>query len=209
MDKSPALIRQPYTSDLTDSQWALLEPLLPVHTSGRPRTTNMREVCNAIFYLLTNGCVPDGGYAGKLIEYVYYWFWLVLEIVKRSDDQKGFKILPRRWVVERTLGWLTNYRRLSRNYECWTETSEAMVKMAMIHIMLHSSPILITLPRLVSKLNGKKTKWHRKMRGAHWNLPLRTHQTGSLQKRHRTVRNGVESGVTKWNHPLSQICYMP
>jgi len=78
----------------------------------------------------------DGGYAGKLIEYVYYWYLLVLEIVKRSDDQKGFKILPRRWVVERTFGWLSNYRRLSRNYECWTETSEAVVKMAMIHIMI-------------------------------------------------------------------------
>lgn len=78
----------------------------------------------------------DGGYAGKLIEYVYYWFLLVLEIVKRSDDQKGFKILPRRWVVERTFGWLMNYRRLCRNYECWTDTSEAVVKMAMIHIML-------------------------------------------------------------------------
>ena len=78
----------------------------------------------------------DGGYGGKLIEYVYYWYLLVLEIVKRSEDQKGFKILPRRWVVERTFGWLMNYRRLCRNYERWTETSETLVKMAMIHIML-------------------------------------------------------------------------
>jgi putative transposase len=78
----------------------------------------------------------DGGYAGKLVEYVYDWYLLVLEIVKRSDDQTGFKVLPRRWVVERTFGWLMNYRRLCRNYECWTETSEALVKMAMIHIMI-------------------------------------------------------------------------
>ena len=77
-----------------------------------------------------------GGYAGKLIDYVYYWYLLVLEIVKRSDDQKGFRIVPRRWVVERTLGWLMNYSRLCRNYECWAETSEAMVKTAMIHVML-------------------------------------------------------------------------
>jgi putative transposase len=89
------------------------------------------------------GCFPrlhliwaDGGYAGKLIDYVYSWYLLVLEIVKRSDDQMGFKVLPRRWVVERTFGWLMNYRRLGRNYECWTETSEAVVKMAMIHVML-------------------------------------------------------------------------
>jgi putative transposase len=78
----------------------------------------------------------DGGYAGKLVEYVYYGYLLVLEIVRRSDDQKGFKILPCRWVVERTVGWLMNYRRLCRNYECWTETSEAVVKFAMIHGML-------------------------------------------------------------------------
>ena len=78
----------------------------------------------------------DGGYAGKLIDYVYYWYLLVVEIVKRSDDQSGFKVLPRRWVVERTFGWLMNYRRLCRNYECWAETSEAMLKTAMIHVML-------------------------------------------------------------------------
>ena len=51
----------------------------------------------------------DGGYAGKLIDYVSYWYLLVLQIVKRSDDQKGFVLLPRRWVVERTFGWLMNY----------------------------------------------------------------------------------------------------
>jgi putative transposase len=46
-----------------------------------------------------------------------------LEIIKRSDDQKGFKVLPRRWVVERTFGWLGRYRRLSKDYEYLTETS--------------------------------------------------------------------------------------
>jgi hypothetical protein len=74
--------------------------------------------------------------AGKLIEYVYYWYLLVLQIVKRSDDQKGFVLLPRRWVVERTFGWLMNCRRLCRNYEYWPETGETVVKVAMIHLML-------------------------------------------------------------------------
>ena len=78
----------------------------------------------------------DGGYAGKLIDYIYYWYQLVIQIVKRSDDQKGFVLLPRCWVVERTFGWLMNYRRLCRNYEYWTETSETVVKVAMIHLML-------------------------------------------------------------------------
>jgi len=82
------------------------------------------------------GFFPCFKVVGVKVVVVYYWYLLVLEIVKRSDGQKGFKILPRRWVVERTFGWLTNYRRLARNYECWTETSEAIVKMAMIHIMI-------------------------------------------------------------------------
>ena len=45
-----------------------------------------------------------GGYAGKLIDFVGMMYSWILQIVKRSDDQKGFKVLPRRWVVERTFG---------------------------------------------------------------------------------------------------------
>ena len=48
--------RKPYTSDLTDAQWEIVEPMIPVWSVGRERTTDMREVLNAIFYLLTNGC---------------------------------------------------------------------------------------------------------------------------------------------------------
>lgn len=51
-----AVTRKPYTSDLSDAQWEVIEPLIPVWTVGRPRETEMREVANAIFYLLTNGC---------------------------------------------------------------------------------------------------------------------------------------------------------
>jgi len=53
-----------------------------------------------------------GGYAGKLIDWVKDNCKWVLEIVKRSDGTSGFKVLPRRWVVERTFGWLGRYRRL-------------------------------------------------------------------------------------------------
>jgi putative transposase len=52
-------MRKPYPSDLTDEQWALIEPLIPVHTVGRPRTNDMREVLNAIFYLNRSGCQWD------------------------------------------------------------------------------------------------------------------------------------------------------
>jgi len=77
----------------------------------------------------------DGGYAGKLILRVASFCHWMLEIVKRNDDGKGFKLLPKRWVVERTFSWLSNDRRLSKHYEYWKETGEAMIHLAMIHLM--------------------------------------------------------------------------
>lgn len=253
--------RKPYPTDLTDEQWKLLEPILPPPASrGRKRTVDLREIVNAIFYLLRAGCAwrllphdfpawqtvyyyfrlwrdtelftqintdlrqqvrreeereptpsaaiidsqsvktteqggergfdagkkvngrkrhilvdtiglllmvvvhqasiqdrdgaklvlekvkglfprlkliwADGGYAGKLVDWVKEQFQWVLEIVRRSDDAKGFQVLPRRWVVERTLAWLSHNRRLSKDYEALTETSEAFVYAAMIPLML-------------------------------------------------------------------------
>ncbi len=77
----------------------------------------------------------DGGYRGKLIAWTKTVLNCILEIVKRNDDVKGFQVLPQRWIVERTFGWLGNYRRLSKEYEILPETSEAMIYAAMIHIM--------------------------------------------------------------------------
>jgi putative transposase len=253
--------RKAYPSDLTDEQWALVAALLPPPPGGgRQRTTDMREVLNAAFYLDSTGCgwraLPhdfppegtvrgyfhqwrrngtwqrihdtlrrqvrleagkqeepsagiidsqsakatrttgargydagkkingtkrhllvdtlglvmlvvvhvasiqdrdgaklvlekargywprlqliwaDGGYAGKLIDWTKVVCHWILQIVKRTDDVQGFKLLPRRWVVERTFSWLGNYRRLSKDYEYWPETSEAMIHVAMIHLML-------------------------------------------------------------------------
>jgi putative transposase len=62
---------------------------------------------------------------------------LTLIIVRRIAGSTGFVPLPRRWVVERTLGWLGRWRRLARDYEELPEVSEAMVKLAMIRLMLH------------------------------------------------------------------------
>jgi putative transposase len=59
-----------------------------------------------------------------------------LGIVKRPPHTKGFLLLPRRWVVERTFGWFGRYKRLNKDYEYLTETSEAMIRGAMIHIMV-------------------------------------------------------------------------
>lgn len=253
--------RKPYASDLSAEEWALLAPELPPPVpAGAPRTTDLREIVNAILYRLHHGCawhalphdfppegtvrdyfhrwrrgglwarandllrrrvrkaegrdeepsagiidsqsakgtrtsgtkgydagkkvkgtkrhllvdtiglllcvvVPsanlqdrdgaklllskahglfpklrliwaEGGYAGKLIEWTLRVCAWVLEIVKRSDQVKGWVLLPRRWVVERTFGWLSPCRALARDYEFHPETSEALIQVAMIHLML-------------------------------------------------------------------------
>jgi putative transposase len=253
--------RQPYPSDLSDEQWKLLEPMLPPpFLRGRKRTVDLREIVNAILYLLRSGCAwrylphefpkwttvyyyfrcwrdlqwfaklngelrskvrqadqrekdpsaaiidsqsvktteqggakgydagkkvngrkrhilvdtlglllsvkvlaaniqdrdgakplldevkermprlyliwADGGYRGKLITWVATTCLWLLEIVKRNDDVKGFVVLPRRWVVERTFAWLCRNRRLSKDYERRCESSEAFIYVAMIHLML-------------------------------------------------------------------------
>ena len=78
----------------------------------------------------------DGGYAGKLLDWVRENAGCELSIVKRPKGERGFKLLPRRWVVERTFAWLGNFRRLSKDYEELSEVSESWVRTAMIHLML-------------------------------------------------------------------------
>jgi putative transposase len=254
--------RKTYPSDLSNEQWQLLEPMLPPPEQfGRRRSIDLRQICNALFYVLRTGCAwrylpseypawqtvyyyfrlwrdsewfaalneklrrrlrrqrgrdenasagivdsqsvktseegaaergfdagkkisgrkrhilvdtlglllavkvhaadiqdrdggkllfdsckdrlprlfriwADGGYRGKLIEWVAVTCWWVLEIVKRSDDVTGFQVLPRRWVVERTFAWLSKHRRLSKDYERDCQTSEAWIYLAMVSVML-------------------------------------------------------------------------
>ena len=78
----------------------------------------------------------DGGYAGKLVEWAEQVAHITVEIVRKPLGIKTFQVLPRRWVVERTFSWIVKCRRLDHDYERLPETSEAMIKWAMIGLMV-------------------------------------------------------------------------
>lgn len=98
----------------------------------------------------------DGGCANSVDSTLLSWardtLNIVVEIVKRTGGVKGFKVLPRRWVVERTFGWLVRNRWLARDYERLTATSEAMIKVAMIRLML-------------VRLAGQSSRWSHESHG--------------------------------------------
>jgi putative transposase len=89
----------------------------------------------------------DQAYAGELIIWVWAlrpWRKVRLEIVRRPEGSKGLLLLPKRWVVERTFAWLGRYRRLSKDYEYLTQTSETMIRVAMIHLMVRRLAYIVS-----------------------------------------------------------------
>ncbi len=82
--------------------------------------------------------IADGGYRGEVALEIKKRFGYILQIVMRSDEKKaGFRPAHKRWVVERTFSWFDNDRRLCRNYELLMETSEEMVKLSAIKLLLN------------------------------------------------------------------------
>ena len=78
----------------------------------------------------------DGGYRGGLVEWTQQNLHAVVEIVLKLGDQKGFQVLPKRWVIERTFAWISRNRRLARDYERLAQSSEAFIYLAMIRLGL-------------------------------------------------------------------------
>jgi len=95
------------------------------------RLTLARPVCPRLEQIWA-----DGAYAGALVEWTREQCGWRLVIVNKPPDQVGFQVLPRRWAVERTIGWLGRNRRLSKDYEEYAETSEAWVYLASMRLIL-------------------------------------------------------------------------
>lgn len=120
-------------SDLEGGTWLLLE--------GLHRFRSVLKVW------------ADSAYQGDLIALVRDLFDVDLEIVKKEAEQKGFIVQAKRWIVERSLGWYSRNRRLSKDYEHLCEVSEVMVYIASIQVMLR---------RLRPNANAKKPYLHRR-----------------------------------------------
>ena len=114
----------------------LLVTVLPANVQDRDGARQLLAKAFKVYGRLR--CLwADGGYAGQLVQWVTRVSRCALEIVHRSNTTRGFIVLPRRWVVERTFGWLGRSRRLSRDYQRKAQVAEAFVYLAMCRLMLH------------------------------------------------------------------------
>ena len=117
---------------LTDTLGLLLK--CDVHSAGiqdRDGAARLFDRLTARFPFL-EVIIGDGGYAGERVRNAAP---RPVEIVRRSDKAKGFQVLPKRWIVERTLAWITANRRMARDFERYAETAKAYIQIAMIKLM--------------------------------------------------------------------------
>ncbi|MDR0674186.1 MAG: IS5/IS1182 family transposase, partial [Zoogloeaceae bacterium] len=108
-----------------------------VHSAGIQDRLGAPAVLLCLFKEMTGirKIFADGGDTGKWLAWTAAMFAAAMEIVKRSETGK-FMLLPKRWIVERTFAWLALSRRLNRDYEINPRYSEAMIQIAMIHLLL-------------------------------------------------------------------------
>jgi putative transposase len=122
---------------IVDTMGCLL--IVVVHAANIYDGQAARFVVPTLFLLLdtVKKIWADGAYSGaELIAWVKAQFDCVLEVVEKKKPVKGFQVIPRRWVVERTFAWLSRYRRLNRDYERNPKSSESMVYVASSRLML-------------------------------------------------------------------------
>ena len=120
---------------VVDTMGLVIEAL--VHSAGIQDRDGARYTMSKA---KTNGasfakCYVDGGYRGKFVDWAKTVHDVIVEVVKRSDI-KGFVVLPKRWIVERTLAWLSRCRRLARDYERLEQTVRSFIFLAMTRLML-------------------------------------------------------------------------
>jgi len=109
-----------------------------VHSAGIQDRDGAKEVLRTLVTRFPGLALiwADGGYAGKLVTWVATVLQRTLVIVKRPRYTQGFQVVQWRWIVERTFGWLNRSRRLSKDFEALPETTEAWIRIAMIHLMV-------------------------------------------------------------------------
>ncbi len=122
---------------LVDTLGHLLKVVVhPADIQDRDGAKLLLESLLPMFRLRLLKIWADGAYRGALMDWCRQQLQIVLEIVVPPPDQRGFAVLPRRWVVERTFAWLGHYRRLSKDYEECIHSSEGMIYLASIHTLL-------------------------------------------------------------------------
>ena len=107
---------------------------VPDRDGAMPRLAVLRGKCSRLRLIWA-----DQADSGELITGLWTlrpWRKVRLDMVKWPEGIKGFLRLPKRWMVERTFGWFGRYRRLAKDDEYLTHTSEAMIRVAMIHLMV-------------------------------------------------------------------------
>lgn len=108
-----------------------------VHSAGIQDRTGAKLVLIRLFaaFACIQTVFVDGGYTGKLLDWGKAMFGWLIHVVKRTEAHT-FKVLPKRWIVERTFAWLNHSRRLAKDHEILPHTSEVMIQIAFVHLLL-------------------------------------------------------------------------